>query len=151
MYYTLRTGTASKDMLVDQEKHACIADTYDGINWFGKRIVLSPRREADYENAAVIGLNTWQTKTGYRAVYAAIGTRWGYYCICEAFSKDRINWERGLPNDNIALAPRADSKWENQMVEYPHLIVEPDQLTMFYCGNGYGAAGIGIARAKRID
>ncbi len=152
MYYTLPTGTPSKDLLVDQEKHACIADTYDGINWFGKRIVLSPRREADYENAAVIGLNTWQTRDGgYRAVYAAIGSKWGAYSICEAQSQDRLHWERGLPGENIALAPNPSNGWESKMVEYPHVIVGEKEITMFYCGNGYGSTGIGIARAPRMD
>mgnify|MGYP003960254177 FL=1 len=31
------------------------------------------------------------------------------------------------------------------MVEYPCLLTEGNQLRQFYCGNGYGATGIGTA------
>lgn len=154
MYHTLAVGKPSQDLLVDQEKHAVIAHSHDGLNWFDKRVVLSPRLEADYENAATIALNVWQTKRGWRAIYAAIGTRFGAYSLCEAQSLDGETWERGLPDENLALAPSAedgDGKWANKMCEYPYVIEEDGNLRLFYCGNGYGNTGIGTALAAPID
>lgn len=149
MYYTLPTGTTSKDLLVDQAKQAVIAHSYDGIEWFDKRVILQPRLEADYENAAVIALNVWKTKTGYRAIYGGIGSRFGAYSICEATSADSLAWERGAPDENLALPP-SGTGWESKMTEYPHVVEENGKLRLFYCGNGYGATGIGTALADPL-
>jgi predicted GH43/DUF377 family glycosyl hydrolase len=150
MYYTLPTGTPGKSILIDQAKQAAIAHSHDGINWFDKRIILRPRLDADYENAAVIALNVWKTKTRWRAIYAGIGTRFGYYSLCEAVSNDALTWERGEPGENLAMPPSGDG-WEKQMVEYPNVIEEDGKLRLFYCGNGYGATGIGTATAEMLD
>jgi len=150
MHYTLATGTPSKDLLIDQAKYSVIAHSTDGRNWTDKRVVLRPRREVPYENAATIALNVWQTKTRWRAIYAAIGTRFGAYSICEAVSADGLTWERGKPGENLALAPTGNG-WESRMTEYPNVIEEDGKLRLFYCGNGYGATGIGTALADKLD
>ena len=149
MYYTLATGTPSKSLIVDQAKQSVIAHSYDGIEWFDKQLVLGPRLDADYENAATIALNVWQTPTGYRAIYGGIGTRFGAYSICEAASADGLTWERGQPDENLALAPTGDG-WESKMTEYPNVIAENGKLRLFYCGNGYGSTGIGTALAEPL-
>jgi predicted GH43/DUF377 family glycosyl hydrolase len=153
MYYTLATGTTSKDLLVDQAKQAVCAHSRDGITWFDKTLLLMPRLEADYENAAVIALNVWKVKNGYRAIYAGIGSRFGAYSICEAQSEDALQWERGAPGENLALAPHTadgDGKWASHMTEYPNVIEENGKLRLFYCGNGYGSTGIGTALAEQL-
>jgi predicted GH43/DUF377 family glycosyl hydrolase len=150
MHYTLATGTPSKDLTVDQAKHAVIAESTDGLKWTNKRLVLSPRKEASYENAAVIALNVWRTRTRWRAIYAGIGTRFGAYSICEATSDDGLLWQRGRPGENLSLPPGGNG-WESRMTEYPNVIEENGQLRLFYCGNGYGATGIGTALAKMLD
>jgi predicted GH43/DUF377 family glycosyl hydrolase len=149
MFYTLATGTPNSDIRIDQTKQAVCADSYDGITWFNKQVVLRPRPEADYENAATIALNLWKIRTGWRAIYAGIGTRFGYYSICEATSTDGLHWERGGPDENLALAPQGDG-WESRMVEYPHIVEENGRLRLFYCGNGYGTTGIGTALADKL-
>jgi predicted GH43/DUF377 family glycosyl hydrolase len=150
MHYTLATGTPSKDLRIDQAKQSVIAHSYDGQRWFDRRVVLRPRAEADYENAATIALNVWRTRTRWRAIYAGIGTRFGAYSICEAVSADGRTWERGRPGENLALAP-AGTGWESRMTTYPNVIEENGMLRLFYCGNGYGATGIGTALAKMLD
>lgn len=150
MHYTLPTGTPSKDLKVDQAKHSVIAHSLDGIHWTDKRLVLSPRLEAEYENAATIALNVWKTKTRWRAIYAGIGTKFGAYSICEAVSDDGLTWHRGEPGENLALPPQGKG-WESKMTEYPNVIQEGDQLRLFYCGNGYGTTGIGTAVAPMLD
>jgi predicted GH43/DUF377 family glycosyl hydrolase len=149
MHYTLATGKPDKSLLVNQAKQAVIAHSHDGITWFDKRVVLRPRLEADYENAATIALNVWKTPTRYRAIYAGIGSRFGAYSICECASEDGLNWERGEPDENLAMAPQGDG-WESHMVEYPNIIEENGKLRLFYCGNGYGATGIGTALADPL-
>lgn len=150
MYYTLCTGTPSKDLLVDQAKHSVTAESYDGLTWSNKRVVLQARRDATYENAATIALNVWREGQAWRAIYAGIGTRFGAYSICEAESADGLTWNRGLPGENLALTPTGKG-WESQMVEYPHIVREGDLLRLFYCGNGYGRTGIGTATAKPLS
>jgi len=151
MHYTLAVGTPSEDLLVDQRKLAVVAHSRDGIEWFDKRIVLEPRLDADYENAATIALNVWPSANDFRAIYAGIGSRFGAYSICEAQSVDGLNWQRGAPGENLALAPQGDG-WESAMVEYPNVVNEEEsgRLRLFYCGNGYGATGIGTAMAEPI-
>jgi len=154
MYYTLAVGTPSENRLIDQCKLSVIAHSRDGIEWLDKRIVLEPRLEADYENAATIALNIWPVEHGYHAIYAGIGTRFGAYSICEAQSLDGLHWERGEPDENLALTPQGDG-WESKMVEYPNVIEEKgpennNRLRLFYCGDGYGATGIGTALAEPI-
>jgi hypothetical protein len=149
LYYTLPTGAASPDVKIDQAKQSVVAHSYDGINWFDKRVVLQARPDVPYEDIATIALNVWPTATGWRAIYAAIGTQFGYYSICEASSKDGLIWERGNPGENLALPPQGDG-WERQMTEYPHVFEENGRLRLFYCGNGYGASGIGTAVAEKI-
>jgi len=151
MHYTLPTGTPSKDLLVDQAKYSVIAHSVDGFSWFDKRVVLRPRCDVDYENAATIALNVWKTKKRWRAIYAAIGTRFGAYSICEAVSNDGITWERGAPGENLSLPPTGDGGWESKMTEYPNVIEEKGYLRLFYCGNGYGATGIGTAVAEQLE
>lgn len=150
MYYTLATGTRHPDQKIDQAKQAVVAHSHDGLQWFDKRLLLEPRDDAYYENAAVIALNPWRTASGWRALYASIGSRFGAYAICEATSPDGLHWHRGAPEENLALPPRGEG-WESQMTAYPHVIREGEKLRLFYCGNGYGRTGIGTAVAEPID
>ena len=150
MHYTLAIGRPSADLLADQAKLAVIAESDDGVTWNDRKIILRPRLDAKYENAAVIALNPWKTPTGWRAIYASIGTQFGAYSICEAASDDGVDWYRGKPGENLAIAPTGNG-WESKMVEYPHVVVEANKLRLFYCGNGYGATGIGTAVAEPIS
>lgn len=150
MHYTLATGSTSRDLRIDQAKQAVIAHSRDGITWTDRRVVLRPRDDADYENVAAIALNVWPTKTRWRAIYAAIGTRFGAYSICEAVSDDGLVWHRGPPDANLSLPPTG-AGWESKMTEYPNVIEENGKLRLFYCGNGYGRTGIGTATAEPLD
>ena len=63
---------------------------------------------------------------------------------------DGYEWHRGRGDGNLSLAPAAgqEGSWESQMVEYPSVVRSRDELGLFHCGNGYGAAGIGTATAS---
>ena len=70
--------------------------------------------------------------------------------ICEATSSDGVTWQRGAPGENLALPPTGKG-WESKLTEYPHIVREGDHLRLFYCGNGYGAMGIGTAVAEPLE
>ncbi|MBT4613007.1 MAG: hypothetical protein HOC05_23375, partial [Gemmatimonadetes bacterium] len=149
LYYTLATGTPdSNDIRVDQEKHCAVCHSTDGLRWTDHRVVLSPRASVTTEDAAVAAPWVWRDGDLYRMMYCGIGTRWGYYSMSEAVSTDGYTWDRGEGDENLALTPNPASAWESQMVEYPSIVDEGDQLRLFYCGNGYGMTGIGTATAS---
>ena len=149
MYYTLATGRPSPRLREDQAKQSVVAHSDDGISWNDRRVVLRPRPDVDHENVAVIGLNVWKAENRYRAIYAAIGSRFGAYSICEAVGQDGLTWDRGTGSDNLALAPTGVG-WESEMTTYPNVVDEGDSLRLFYCGNRYGSTGIGTAVADPL-
>jgi len=149
MYYTLAVGTPSPNMRIDQEKHCAVCHSTDGIHWTDHRLIMSPRRDVPSEDVAVAAPFVWRDGAGFRMLYCGIGTRWGYYSISEAASDDGYHWRRGEGDSNLSLTPGAEGTWEGQMVEYPSVIEEDGMLRLFYCGDGYGATGIGTAVAAR--
>jgi hypothetical protein len=154
IYYTLTNGHPDKNLKVDQEKHSVCAESHDGIHWFDKRVLLSPRGECSYEDVAVTGLNVWREARKFRAIYSAIGTRLGYYSMCEAQSDDGLLWERGALDENLALAASSadgNGTWADRMCEYANIIEEDGKLRLFYCGNGIGATGVGTAVAEHLS
>jgi predicted GH43/DUF377 family glycosyl hydrolase len=150
MYYTLATGTSSDDVRIDQEKHCAVCHSTNGVNWTDHRVIISPRSDVDNEDIAVAAPFVWREPSGtYRMIYCGIGSRWGYYSMSEAVSDDGYRWHTGDGSANLTLTPDSDSSWESQMVEYPCVVNEGDgRLRLFYCGNGYGATGIGTAVAQ---
>ena len=149
-YYT-GCPTTGEDLFRNQQKACCLAVSQDGVRWEKRGAVLRRDPDRDYENVAAAGPVVHQEADGsYRMWYSAIGTRWGYYSICYAESEDGLRWRRGPRyGDNLQLSP-AGTGWERQMVEYPAVLAGgagDDRLRLFYCGNGYGATGIGSAVA----
>ena len=151
MYYTLAVGSKNPDVRIDQEKHCAMCHSTDGIHWTDHRLVMRPRPEVANEDIAVAAPFVWRDGEIYRMLYCGIGTRWGYYSISEALSEDGYQWHRGSGDENLSLAPDPSSEWESQMVEYPAVIPEAGGLRLYYCGNGYGATGIGTAVASAED
>jgi len=147
MYYTLAVGRKDRDVRVDQEKHCAVCHSTDGIHWTDHRLILGPRRNVPSEDIAVAAPFAWRDGELYRMLYCGIGTRWGYYSIAAAVSRDGYAWHRGRGDENLSLTPDPVSAWESQMVEYPCVIREGKRMRLFYCGNGYGATGIGAAVA----
>jgi len=151
-YYTLATGTRSDDVRVDEEKHCAVCHSTNGVDWTDHRIILSPRGDIDNEDIAVAAPFVWKEASGtYRMIYCGIGSRWGYYSMSEAVSDDGYRWHTGDGRANLTLTPDSASSGESQMVEYPCVVAEGDSRPRrFYCGNGYGATGIGTAVAQVV-
>ena len=150
MYYTA-CPTLGDDLFLNQQKRAALATSQDGIHWQRRGAVMLRDPDRDYENVAVATPVVHQNQDGsYRMWFSAIGTRWGAYSLGYAESEDGIHWRRGAHyGDDLQLGP-VGASWERQMVEYPTVIREGSRLRLFYCGNGYGAAGIGTATSSPL-
>jgi len=146
-YYT-GCPTLGKPLKLNQQKRVCLAVSHDAVRWEKRGAVMLRRDDVDYEDVAAAGPVVHQNPDGtFRMWYSAIGTRWGFYSICYAESDDGLRWRRGTAyGDNLQLTPQGTG-WEKQMVEYPSVIDVGGRLHMFYCGNGYGKTGIGMAVA----
>lgn len=143
-YYT-GCPSIGQDFFLNQQKICCYAVSQDAIHWERRGPILFRNPGHDYENVACAGPVVHQEPDGtFRMWYSMIGTRWGAYSIGYAESDDGTHWYRGDYGDNLQLGPAWNS-WEWQMVEYPSVIRENNRLRLFYCGNGYGSAGIGTA------
>lgn len=66
------------------------------------------------------------------------------YAIGQAESFDGIRWFRSPHNP---VMDRSGEGWDSDMTAYPTVIRTADRYLMWYSGNGYGGAGIGIASA----
>ncbi|MFT5471277.1 MAG: putative GH43/DUF377 family glycosyl hydrolase [Verrucomicrobiales bacterium] len=147
-YYT-GAPTVGRPHALNQQKTICLAVSVDGGEWIKRGAVMLRDPNRDYEDIGVAGPVVQMDDDGlFRMWYSAIGSRWGFYSICYAESKDGVHWSRGAePEENLQLTPAGDG-WEKQMVEYPSVIREGNHLRLFYCGNGYGNSGIGTAVSK---
>ena len=159
MYYTLLPGLRDPDWEkngtwhIIEHKLCAAAESDDGISWTDRKIVMDRRRNVPSEDIAVVGLNVWRKATGYHGLYTGLGTDNGSYSLAEAVSQDGLHWSRGSKDggkdvDNVSLRPAA-SGWESGMIGYPHLLIEDDQIRIFYNGTSGGASGIGMATAEQ--
>jgi hypothetical protein len=67
------------------------------------------------------------------------------YRIKKAISNNGLNWKR-IEDVEIDIS---DSEWENFMVCYPNFAKTENDTFLFYNGNGFGKAGICVA--KKLD
>lgn len=130
-----------------------MAHSTDGVRWANHSLVLGPTSTAEQprEDIACAAPVVWRDADGvYRMVYSAIGTKWGFYSLAQAVSRDGYTWQRGAPRgaDDLILGPnRTATTWDSQMVEYASVWRAGGRMGLFYAGNGYGSTGIGYAES----
>ena len=62
-----------------------------------------------------------------------------------AYSKDLKTWIRDDREVGIGLSTEGR---DSEMICYPHVVKIDDKIIMFYCGNGFGQAGLGYAELQ---
>jgi hypothetical protein len=128
-FYTLAVGHTDPDIHVDQKKLCAVAHSRDGVTWYNHSVIMGPLPAGPREDVACAAPVVWRdgdVASGrglYRMIYSAIGTRWGYYSLAQAVSRDGYIWQRGDPraDADLILAPDKESAgghaWDSQMVE----------------------------------
>lgn len=113
------------------------AESDDGYAWRRRGLICVPYRDAaEY----AFGRPCVVYEAGrYRMWYSSRGEA---YRLGYAESADGLSWER---QDDRAGMPSSASGWDSEMITYPVVFRQGEQLLMLYNGNGYGGTGIGLA------
>lgn len=120
------------------------AESSDGINWIRDDDYCVNKVYEDESQSACCSVkvdDTYHMFFPYRHSVNFRNKERGYL-IGYAFSKDLKRWTRDDKSVGIGLS---SSGWDSEMICYPHVIDIDGQLTMFYCGNGFGKGGLGYA------
>jgi hypothetical protein len=139
MYYVAGVGWIHKDL---PKYNIQIAFSNDGINWQREGKVC-----IDFKNdneTALARPYVIFIKNKYHMWFSYKGNA---YCVGYASSEDGIHWIR---DDEIGgLQPSFNTNaFDSEMVTYSCIVPYQDKLLMFYNGNNYGYAGIGLAIAN---
>ncbi len=121
-------------------KHAI---SNDAIHWEkdGKTIIPNDEKGGVVAPTVFYLNGVYRMLFGYRKAFDDDGMT-GRYKMGYAESDDLINWKR---DDSKAGIDPSDSGWDSEMICYPHVVDINGQITMFYCGNGFGRGGMGYA------
>jgi len=115
------------------------AESVDGINWIRHGIIsvdYKSRDETRVSRASVI------KEDGIYKMWFCYAMNSGGYRMGYAESPNGYQFERMDDSLTIQASP---SGWDSEMVCYPYVFVHNRQKVMFYCGNGYGKTGFGMA------
>lgn len=126
-------------------KQVGYATSPDGLKWqrhSGNPIIpVNPR--VKWEAQAIAVPRVIRDGALYKVWYCSYPAN-NTYAIGQAESFDGLRWFRS-PN-NPVIKPEGKG-FDSQMAAYPGVIRVGDRYLMWYSGNGYGNAGIGLATA----
>lgn len=119
----------------------------DGINWSRSgKVVIPPKYELEaLTRPTVIKIKNKLCMWFCKRSLVDFRDGGGSYRIGYAVSDDGNTWSR--QDEQVAIKPSVDM-WDSMMQAYPYVVRSADRLYMFYCGNGFGASGFGVAEAK---
>jgi sucrose-6-phosphate hydrolase SacC (GH32 family) len=119
-------------------------ESQDGINWPKVGDVAVPLRDDGDEHA--LG-RPWVIRNGdgWRMFYST-RTQSRDYRIGFADSEDGRHWTRR--DEEIGLDV-SDDGWDSEMIAYGAIVDLDDRRFIFYCGNGTGRTGFGVAELIR--
>lgn len=128
-----RWGSRKEEM----RHHLRYAESADGMHWERDgRVVIDFASPDEYAICKPCVINDGDR---YRMWFCSRGHR---YRIRLAESSDGLTWQRAGGTAGIDVS--ADG-WDSDMIEYPSVFDHNGRRYLLYAGNGYGAAGFGIA------
>jgi hypothetical protein len=119
-----------------------VVDSRDGLAWPDVgRVCLEPESdELGFARPCVTHRDgTFRMWYSWRALA-------GDYQLGYAESPDGLCWRR--LDDRAGLERGTAGEWDGEMIGLSCLLEAPDRDLLFYNGNGYGAAGFGVAVAE---
>lgn len=124
------------------------ATSTDGVQWKRSEkvaIEFNDASEGGVTRPSVV-FNRSQYEMWYcsRGHYSVTNPTLRYYQIGYATSPDLVNWTR---KDELFqwVNPPLPGEWDYEMQCYPYVVNYRDRQLMFYCGNQYSQAGLGVA------
>ena len=126
------------------------ATSRDGIHWNrdGKSILpLVVEDECQTTPTVFRHDGYWVMLFSYRYGTDFRSADRGYRIGC-AISEDLETWTR---DDNLAGLEPSATGWDSEMVAYPAVLQADGYKILFYCGNGFGKAGFGVAVTENED
>jgi hypothetical protein len=116
-----------------------LAISLDGIHWEPTDEVIIPLQENEG------GISSFQ-KLNNKAWFSVRGLVSYRNNVKESYKIKTSTLIKGkwVRDNHIELDVSLDG-WDSEMVAYPYIIKEKNNLIMFYNGNGFGKSGIGIA------
>ena len=120
------------------------AHSYDGITWRREdRKLLSSKKQYEPTHTPTVLYKDriYHMQFCYRGIEDFRDGK-NSYQIGYAYSNDLSNWYR---EDEKAGIDVSDNVWDSKMTPYPYIVETPDNVLMFYNGNGFGTSGFGYA------
>lgn len=129
----------------DACKQVGFATSTDGIHWerYEHNPVICVNPDLACERGAIAVPRVIRDGDQYKVWYCCYEKN-NTYAIGHAESFDGIMWSRSPHNPVLSCSGVG---WDSSMTEYPCVIRVGTRYLMWYCGNGYGGAGIGLASA----
>lgn len=140
MYYVSGTEWLHKDL---PRYHIKMAFSQDGLNWRREGRVCIDFKN-DQENALARPYVVFDDGI-WKMWFAGKGK---HYRLQYAESYDGIHWER---NDNSNCFDVTENAFDSEMIEYAAIVKSEEKYYMFYNGNNYGFAGIGLAVGEKVS
>lgn len=140
MWYLSCTGWRLSGGRPEHRYHIKYAESRDGVQWQRNGMVaIDYRDDAEYAISRPCVVRDGEL---WRMWYSWRGQS---YRIGYAESRDGRRWER---LDQLAGIDVSSTGWDSDMVEYPFVFEHRGGRYLLYNGNGYGAAGFGLAVAE---
>ena len=121
------------------------ATSDDGISWQrDPRSIIEPK----YDDECQVSLSffkrddIWHGVFSYRQPIDFRASSVRSYRLGYAWSRDLETWHR---DDSKVGIDVSEAGWDSQMLCYPQMAEIDGRVLLFYCGNGFGQAGLGIA------
>jgi hypothetical protein len=139
MWY-LGTDTSS-----NATKQIGYATSEDGLAWnrYSQNPVIGVNPANHWEKGAIAVARMIRDGKLYRTWYCCYPQNNTYAIGC-AESVDGITWTRSPGNPILQGSGKG---WDSAMTAYPGVVRVGNRYLMWYSGNGYGSAGMGLATA----